>query len=307
MNAGRAVRLGIAGCGRLAELGYVPALARLDGAELVAVADPDRGRRELVAAAAGRGGRPPIECARVEELIDGDRIDAVVVASPASAHPAHARLASEAGVACLVEKPPAADGAAAEEVAALPSPPWIGFNRRFQHAAPLLEAIPADGPISLELELRYRRASWRPLAVADEALLDLAPHLVDLTLLLSGAREATVRSVEIGASRAELELETPRGRAVLRCASDRPHRERVVVRDVAGRCLAASAAGGPVRALTARLPGREHPLVASLRAQLAAFARAVRGEDPGLLATADDGARAMRLIDAARSAAEVAP
>ena len=48
-----------------------------------------------------------------------------------------------------------------------------------------------------------------------------------------------------------------------------------------------------------RLPAVAHPLIASLRAQLSAFAAAARGADGGLLATAEDGVRAMRVIEAA--------
>jgi len=43
------LRLGLVGCGRLAELGYAPAAAAARGVEIVAVADPDRDRRGLLA------------------------------------------------------------------------------------------------------------------------------------------------------------------------------------------------------------------------------------------------------------------
>jgi predicted dehydrogenase len=46
-----------------------------------------------------------------------------------------------------------------------------------------------------------------------------------------------------------------------------------------------------------------HPLAVSLAAQLDAFAAAVRGDDPGDLATADDGLAAMAVVDAARTSA----
>ena len=98
---------------------------------------------------------------------------------------------------------------------------------------------------------------------------------------------------------AEIELETGRGSARISCASDRAHRERVLVR-ARGRRVVASAEGGAAALLTSRLPWREHPLVASLRAQLVAFVAATRGEDPGLLATAADGVATMRVIDAVR-------
>jgi hypothetical protein len=67
--------------------------------------------------------------------------------------------------------------------------------------------------------------------------------------------------------------------------------------------MATSSEGGPIALVTTRLPGREHPLVASLRSQLEAFAGTVRGEERGLLADATDGVRTMRVIDAAREVA----
>ena len=289
----RPLRLGLVGCGRLAELGYVPALASLPEVELAAVADPDAHRRALIAANGTRA------FGSAEALLDAGAVDALVVASPAREHARHARLAVAAGLPCLVEKPPAADAVEAQRLAEMGSGIWIGFNRRFQHGARLLAAAPAEGPLELELELRYRRPSWRALEVADAALIDLAPHLVDLVLLITGAEGATVDSARVGEERVELALTTPRGRARLACATDRAYRERAILRDADGRRIAESAAGGPLRALATRVPGREHPLVHSLRAQMRAFAAAVRGGDPGLLASAGDGARAMRVIDAA--------
>jgi hypothetical protein len=50
----------------------------------------------------------------------------------------------------------------------------------------------------------------------------------------------------------------------------------------------------------ARLTPRAHPLVRSLTLQLEAYARALRGEAPGPLATAGEGAAVMRVLDAAR-------
>jgi predicted dehydrogenase len=288
------LRLGLIGCGRLAELGYAPAIAGLDGLELAAVADPSPERRELLGAGAGASVHES-----AGELLAAGEVDAVVIASPPAEHLWQAELAGRAGVPALVEKPPAPTGTGAARLAALDPAPWIGFNRRFLHGTALLDRVPADGPLELELELRYRRDSWRPVAVADDALADLAPHLVDLALLLTGFGPARVRAASLSASRADLALETARGPAAIRCATDRPHHEAVAVRAIGG-AAARSRAGGPLAAITGRLPGRAHPLVASLRGQLEAFARAVRGGDPGALATAAQGAVAMELIDDAR-------
>lgn len=296
MSSSAPLRLALVGCGRLAEAGYLPALATLDDVVLTAVADPKAERRARIAE---HSAADPFQFSGAAELAGSGAADAVVLASPVAQHLADAVALTSAGISCLVEKPPAPDLAGTEALARLSPSPWIGFNRRFTHGARLIGDVPGDGPIELDLELNYRRASWGAVSVGDPVILDLAPHLVDLTLLLSGSPEAGIRSVAIDHERAEIELETGRGSARISCASDRPHRERIVVR-ARGRRVAASAEGGASALITSRLPWRDHPLVASLRAQLAAFASATRGGDSGLLATAADGVATMRVIDAVR-------
>lgn len=292
------LRLGLIGCGQIAMLGYLPALAAVPGLRLAAVADPSAERRRALVAAAGPA---PSAHDGAEALIATGQLDAVVIASPTESHLAHARLAAAAGLACMVEKPPGPTLASAREVALLEPTPWIGFNRRFRPGRKLAEGLPATGPLELELELGYRRASWRAHESHDDALLDLGPHLIDLALWLGGGAGAWVLRAALAPERAELELETERGRALIRCATDRLHRERVVARSTAGRVEARS--GGIVRACVARLGRRPHPLVGSLALQLAAFAAAARGGDPGALATAEDGVATMAMIDQARALA----
>jgi len=298
-------RLGLIGCGRLAELGYLPALARAGAFSLAAIADPSEARRDAVAALAGAAAPRAYDSAG--ELLAANGVDAVVIASPPSEHLWQAELAARAGLAALVEKPPAPALAGAERLAALRPAPWVGFNRRFSHGQRVRASLPTSGPIELELELAYRRRSWQPIAVADDVFSDLVPHLIDLALWLCDATEARVVTATIAGSRAQLELETDRGRARINCATDRPHRERVVARGADGAILASSTVGGTLAALTGRVPGRMHPLVESLAAQLSAFAAAVRGAPSAPLAGAEEGARVMRVLDVARRAATVAP
>ncbi len=299
------LRLGLIGCGRLAELGYVPALARSEGFELASIADPDPERRARLAALAP--GREPAAHESAGELVAANGIDAVVIASPPAEHLWQAELAARTGIAALVEKPPAPASSGAERLAALRPAPWIGFNRRFTHGQRVRSQLPRRGTVDLELELAYRRRSWRPVAVSDDVFSDLVPHLVDLALFLSSSRWARVVGASISGSRARLELETDRGRARLSCATDRPHRERVVARGERGQVLAASSNGGRVAAVTGRLPGRSHPLIESLVGQLDAFADAVRGRPSAPLARAEDGVRVMQVLDVARRAATVTP
>ena len=185
--------------------------------------------------------------------------------------------------------------------------PWIGFNRRFApELRPLRESVPAAGPVRLELRLHYRRGSWAPFAVDDDVLSDLGPHLVDLAGWLAQAAVSEVRTHHLTRSRARLELRLAgnRGSASIDCATDRLHNEVVAVEDDGGRRIARIATGGWTGAITGRLrPPSEHPLVASLAAELESFAAAARGERRPELATARDGVAVMAAIEAARRSA----
>jgi predicted dehydrogenase len=295
-----ALRLGMVGCGRLAERGYLPAVRDLAEVELVAVADPAPDRAEAVAAELG--GVPAF--ADAAQLLAAVEVDAMLVATPATTHVETARLVSDAGLPCLVEKPPAPDLAGAVALAGLDPPLAIGFNRRFLQGRELLPSIPLEGWLELELELRFGRDAWGAHTSRDEALLDAGIHLIDLAQYLAGAAPIAVRAVAISPERAELELELARGRARLRCATDRRYGERVEVRDRAGRIVAGSGLGG-LRSRLATLRGAPHPFVLSLRRQLGAFAASVRGGEAGELASADDGVAALAVVEAARTSLEL--
>ena len=240
-------------------------------------------------------------------MIEAGGIDAVILATPAASHVAYARQAAEAGIACLVEKPPAPDLEGALQLAALDPSPWIGFNRRFTPALrPLRENVPAGEPFRLDLLLHYRRGSWAPFAVDDDVLLDLGPHLIDLAGWLARATVSEVCTRHLTTTRARLELRFAgnRGGANIDCATDRLHSEVVAVHDETGRRIARTSAGGLTAAVIGRLrPPSEHPLVASLAAQLESFVAAIRGERPGDLGTARDGVEVMAAIEAARRSA----
>jgi predicted dehydrogenase len=292
------VRFGLIGCGRLAERGWLVALERVPGARLVAVADPDPRRREAPRHAERR-------YPSGEELMAAGGVDAVIVASPARAHLDNAQRAAAAGLPCLVEKPPAPDLAGAVALANLRPLPWLGLNRRFDPALQdLRRRVPASGPVSLDLRLRYRRGSWSPHVVRDDALLDLGPHLIDLAGWLTGTEPARARATELGPARATLELELSggRGRATIECATDRPYLERFKAR--ASERGGAVARGGLLRAIWGRIrPPEEHPLVASLVGQLESLVGALGGAPAGPLATARDGVPVMATVEAVRRSA----
>ena len=294
------VRLGLAGCGRIAERGYLPAARGLPGVELVAVADPDSERAGRLAA--GIGGAVVYDS--VERILADNRLDALLVATPAELHVETAALAAAAGLPALVEKPPALDLSGARTLTGLEPAPSIGFNRRFLQGVRLLPSVPATGWLELELELRFQRGAWGAHESRDEALLDAGIHLIDLAGFLASAQPIAVRKATVEAERADFELELGRARARIRCATDRGYAERVEVADRSG-AVVAGARTGRARARIARLRGGEDPLVASLRDQLRCFADLVRGEDPGELAGPADAVAAISVVEAVRRSAEL--
>lgn len=303
------IRLGIVGCGRIVERGYLPALRQLGGVRLAGVADPDLSRAELLGRA---GGVPAYDSAAA--LIAAGNLDAVVVASPADCHLEAATLASAAGLPSLIEKPPADDLEATLALATLDPAPALAFNRRFLHGRELLPLVPATGWLELGLEMRFRRDGWGAHVSRDEALLDAGTHLIDLAIFLAASEPIAVREAVVAPERASLELELGRGRARIRCATDRPYAERVEVRDRAGRSLGL-ARTDRLRALVGRLRGGQDTLVASLRDQLQQFVAgalarsAVPSPDiagqgnGGTLAGPAAGIATMSVVEAARRSA----
>jgi predicted dehydrogenase len=305
---GDELRVGLVGAGRLGEEGYVPALAAAAAVRLAAVAEPDPVRRDRVAAAAGVPG-----FGSAEALLAAGGVDALVLATPAAAHLADARLAAAAGLPVLVEKPPAADLAGAVELAGLQPAPRVGFNRRFEdgvaslRAASLRATVPRGAEVGVILEIAYRRGGWGAHTVRDDALTDLGPHLVDMARWLTGADVTEVRRAVVCHERAEFDLVLGAARARIRCATDRPHHERIEVRHRDGGLVGRLARGGLINAVRGRLgPRGPHPLVASLTAQLEAFARAACGDAEPTLGRAEDGVAVMAVLEAVRTAANTA-
>ncbi len=294
------LRLGLIGCGRIAEWGYLPALRGAQAVRLTAVADPVQERCALAAP-----GVPSFVGAA--DLLEAGAADALVLATPVDAHLPDARLAAEAGIPALIEKPPARDAGEAAQLASLSPPPWIAFNRRFE---PELVAIrnaaqTTTEPVELSFVIRARKSSWPSYEVDDDVLLNLGPHVVDLALWISQADLTAVRGRSDRDS-AVLELELgDRGVAHIECAANRPYLERIVLRS-GGKPLARYERGGLLQGMRAILAGvtAESPLVPSLTRQIESFARAARGGVEPDLASAADGVRVMRVLDAARRSAE---
>lgn len=95
------IRIGVIGCGWWATFAHLPALYEHPAAEIVAIADPDRSKRDAAGERFGIAAR----FAGVEALLSAAEPDAVVVAAPNALHHSIARLALQRGAHVLLEKP----------------------------------------------------------------------------------------------------------------------------------------------------------------------------------------------------------
>jgi predicted dehydrogenase len=124
------MRIGLAGCGFVTRSFHLPALQRIEGAEVAAVADLDE--RALAEVADGWGVARRYGDAR--ELAEDPELDVVAVCLPAAAHVEVASRALEAGKHVLVEKPLALSMEDADRLVELsrrsPGKAAVGFNLR---------------------------------------------------------------------------------------------------------------------------------------------------------------------------------
>lgn len=108
----QSLKIGLIGCGRIAQLVHVENLKRLRGVELVAHADPDPRQRDEILR------RIPTSraCTSFEELLDLKHIQAVVICCPNSLHSEVAIHAFNCGKHTYVEKPLATSAEQAQAV-----------------------------------------------------------------------------------------------------------------------------------------------------------------------------------------------
>jgi predicted dehydrogenase len=95
------VRIGVIGCGRIAQVAHLPAIAKADGVDLIAVSDPSETLARGVAARYGVRG-----VTDTAELL-ANPVDAVLIAAPDRLHLPLGVQALDAGKHVLVEKPAA--------------------------------------------------------------------------------------------------------------------------------------------------------------------------------------------------------
>ena len=330
------MRVGVIGCGRISTAAHIPALVRMRSVEITSIADTEERARRM----ARRLAPSASEHATLEDLLQSEKLDAVVIALPTALHSSAATLAFNSGVHVYLEKPVAT---ALSDTAPLLEA-WrksgrigaIGHNYRFNALYQRMRESIRSGSVGNPLEIHMEFAvpspppgSWRDSnASGGGVLLDLATHHIDLIRFLTCDEVQSVSAV-IESRRSESDFATIemtlalQTTASITCSYADHFGDTVSVRGEQGTVRVDRARSWDVEFIP---PGREMPgsrkrlptlnqlrhVVRKLRSPfhepsfetaLSAFVAAIRGGGeftPDL----DDGIAALRVAEAARASAE---
>ena len=197
------MKVGVIGCGAVSHYCHIPALSRIAGVTIAAVADPDEASRTRAMRVARAPGYKSAEF-----LLAGTDVDAVIIATPPATHAAIGVMAARAGKAIYLEKPIATAIADAtmlsDETSAAGVRAVVGFNRRshplFRRLRDMIERD-AIGTIRA-----VQTAFCEPVPVGGMppwkgarthgggVLLDLASHHIDLIRWITRAEIAQIRA-----------------------------------------------------------------------------------------------------------------
>ena len=181
------LRVGLVGLGSMGR-NHLRNLAARDDVTLAAVADPNE---DALALAADQSGARPY--ADPAEMLDEERLDALVVAAPTTLHHGIALHAIERGVPVLVEKPLATTVAEGRELVEAAGRRGVllqvGHIERFNPAVLALGERLRGGALSRIFTIKTLRAGPFPARIRDVGVaVDLATHDVDIMCHLAGAR-----------------------------------------------------------------------------------------------------------------------
>lgn len=309
MTSARRLPVGVVGVGALGQH-HARHLASLPDAELVGIFDHNPARASEVAARCGT-----TAFSDLDQLLE--RIRAVSIAVPTSAHAEVGLHALDRGVAVLMEKPlaatlPEADalvGAARKRGLQLQVGHIERFNRAIRAALPWL-----DGPRFLESQ---RLAPFQPRGTDVAVILDLMIHDLDLILhLLGGAEPTDVRAAGVAVLSPFPDMTNARvefaGGAIAdvtasRIARDRIRRLRIFQPNGYLSLDLASGGGEFLRLKAGWVPGTgsgiddiveriglEAPEGDALRMELESFVHSVQGDREAVV-TGEEGRAALRL------------
>jgi predicted dehydrogenase len=185
------IRIGVVGVGYWGP-NLVRTLNEIDGAEVVRVADLRSGRREFIDKRF-----PGVETTpRSEDVLLGDDIDAVFIASPPETHCDLAIAALQAGKHVFVEKPMATRIGDAERMAAVAEERGrklaVGHLFLYHPAIVTVKNLLQQGELGDIYFISSTRANLGPPNAKADVVWDLAPHDISIVLHLMGERPAEI-------------------------------------------------------------------------------------------------------------------
>jgi predicted dehydrogenase len=198
-----AFRIGLMGCGSVADFGHLPAIGRCSEFELVGLFDPVRGRAASYSAKFGG------KAFESDEEFFSQPMDAVAICSPLAAHFDNVMLASQHGVHVLCEKPIAVNEEEAADMIAVMEDSgkgfFVGLVYRFSHVAAQLKKWLRDGTIGDVRHIRMQylwnlhgqwvqdsagnwveSPLWRGRMLEGGPLIDCGVHQIDLIRWMTG-------------------------------------------------------------------------------------------------------------------------
>ncbi|WP_410767772.1 Gfo/Idh/MocA family protein [Fontibacillus sp. BL9] len=187
-------RIGIIGCGGIANGKHLPSLSKLDNVELVAFCDIIPERAEEAEAKYGAEGAKVYSDYR--ELLQDGSLDIVHVLTPNDAHAEISIASLEAGKHVMCEKPMAKTAADARRMVEAAKRTGkkltIGYNNRFREDSMYLKKVCQEGQLGriyfAKAHAIRRRAvpTWGVFLDGDKQgggpLIDIGTHALDLTL-----------------------------------------------------------------------------------------------------------------------------
>lgn len=188
------LRIALVGAGAIAQLAHLPVLSRIKGATLVAICDNDGVK---AGALAQRLGVPDV-FTDIDELLEYDRLDAVVIATPNHLHEPHALRALQAKVHVLCERPLSLTSGGVKRILASAEKAnrmvVVGNNHRFRSDVQQLNRFLQGGELGRIIGMRagqYQFKSgqqgwrFRKAEAGGGAFLEHGYQLLDLALWLS--------------------------------------------------------------------------------------------------------------------------
>jgi predicted dehydrogenase len=183
------LRVGLAGAGYWGSK-LARNISEAQGCRLAAICDEDEARLDAAV------GRYSVEgCSRLADLLALDGLDAVVLATPASAHAEHARAVLEAGKHVLVEKPLALSSSECAHLTAIAEERgltlMVGHTFVYSEPVRMLRDLIRSGELGRLLYIYGQRVNLGTIREDLNALWNFGPH--DISILLYLLDEEPVR------------------------------------------------------------------------------------------------------------------